>query len=116
MSGNGDGGRRCGMEWRGGVEVIVGEGQWDRARIAVEWRGVRRRGREAEVGQKRCPFPCQVSFRTKERLELAHSDLCRPMTPATPGGWFYFLLLVDDISWYMWVVLMDTKEAAVDAI
>ncbi|XP_066360890.1 uncharacterized protein [Miscanthus floridulus] len=56
------------------------------------------------------------SFRAKQKLELVHADLCRPVTPATPGGWGYFLLLVDDMSHYMWVVLLDTKAVAADAI
>jgi hypothetical protein len=38
------------------------------------------------------------------------------MTPATPRGRRFFLLLIDDVSRYMWVVLLDTKTAAVDAI
>jgi hypothetical protein len=38
------------------------------------------------------------------------------MTPATPGGWRFFLLLVDDVSRYMWVVLLDTKAVAADVI
>jgi transposase InsO family protein len=45
-----------------------------------------------------------------------HGDLCGPVTPATPGGRHYFLLLVDDVSRYMWVVLLGTKGAAADAI
>jgi hypothetical protein len=38
------------------------------------------------------------------------------VTPATPRGRRYFLLLVDDVSRYMWVVLLDAKAAAADAI
>jgi hypothetical protein len=34
----------------------------------------------------------------------------------TPGGWRYFLLLVDDASRFMWVILLPTKAAVVDAI
>jgi transposase InsO family protein len=45
-----------------------------------------------------------------------HGDLCDPMTPATPGGRHFFLLLIDDVFRYMWAVLLDTKTAAVDAI
>ena len=45
-----------------------------------------------------------------------HGDLCGPVTPATPGGWRFFLLLVDDVSRYMWAVLLDTKVVATDAI
>ncbi|XP_034594666.1 uncharacterized protein [Setaria viridis] len=48
--------------------------------------------------QRRLPFPQQASFRAKERLELVHGDLCGPVTPATPGGRRYFLLLVDNLS------------------
>jgi len=66
--------------------------------------------------QRRLPFPRQASFRAKEKLELMHGDLCGPVTPATPGGRRYFLLLVDDASRYMWAVLLDTKGAAADAI
>jgi hypothetical protein len=51
--------------------------------------------------QRQLPFPQQSSFRAKERLELVHEDLCGPVTPATPRGRRYFLLLVDDLSRYM---------------
>jgi transposase InsO family protein len=57
-----------------------------------------------------------LSFRAKERLELVHGDLCGPVTPATPGGRRYFLLLIDDLSRYMWVVVIGTKGEATDAI
>jgi hypothetical protein len=64
---------------------------------------------------RRLPFPHQASFYVKEKLELVHGDLYDPVTPATPGGWHYFLL-VDDVPRYMWAVLLDAKAAAVDAI
>jgi transposase InsO family protein len=66
--------------------------------------------------QRRLPFPQQSSFRAKERLELVHGDLCGPVTPATPGGRRYFLLLVDDLSRYRWVVLLGSKGEAADVI
>jgi transposase InsO family protein len=66
--------------------------------------------------QRRLPFPQQSSFRAKERLELVYGDLCGPVTPATPGGRRYFLLLVDDLSRYMWVVILGSKGEAADAI
>jgi hypothetical protein len=62
--------------------------------------------------QRRLPFPQQSSFRAKERLKLVHEDLCGPVTPATPGGQRYFLLLVDDLSRYMWVVLLGTRTSS----
>ena len=45
-----------------------------------------------------------------------HGDLCGPVTPATPGGRRYFLLLVDDLSRYMWVMVLGSKGEAADAI
>jgi hypothetical protein len=66
--------------------------------------------------QRRLPFPQQSSFRAKERLELMHGDLCGPVTPATPGGRRYFLLLIDDLSRYMWVVVLSSKGETADAI
>jgi hypothetical protein len=44
-----------------------------------------------------------------------HGDLCGPVTPATPGGRCYFLLLIDDLSRYMWVVVLGSKGEAVEA-
>jgi transposase InsO family protein len=43
-------------------------------------------------------------------------DLCGPVTPATPGGRCYFMLLIDDLSCYMWVVVLGSKGEAADAI
>jgi transposase InsO family protein len=45
-----------------------------------------------------------------------HRDLCGPVTPATPRGRRYFLLLIDDLSRYMWVVALGSKGEATDAI
>jgi transposase InsO family protein len=45
-----------------------------------------------------------------------HGDLCGPVTPATPEGRRYFLLLVDDLSRYMWIVVLGSKREAADAI
>jgi hypothetical protein len=38
------------------------------------------------------------------------------VTSATLGGRRYFLLLVDDLSRYMWVVVLGRKGEAVNAI
>jgi transposase InsO family protein len=45
-----------------------------------------------------------------------HGDLCGPVTPVTLGGRCYFLLLIDDLSRYMWVVVLGSKGEAVNAI
>jgi transposase InsO family protein len=66
--------------------------------------------------QRWLPFPQQSSFRANEWLELVHGDLCGLVTPATPEGRRYFLLLVDNLSRYMWVVVLGSKGEAADAI
>lgn len=66
--------------------------------------------------QHRNPFPRQASFRAEEKLQLVHGDLCGPITPATPGGKNYFLLLVDDMSRFMWIVLLRSKDEAIAAV
>jgi transposase InsO family protein len=45
-----------------------------------------------------------------------HEDLCGPVTPATPGGRRYFLLLIDDLSRYMWVMILSSKGEVANAI
>jgi hypothetical protein len=66
--------------------------------------------------QRRRPFPQKAQYRAEDPLELVHADLCGPVTPATPGGRRYFLLMVDDASRFMWVALLSTKDAAADAV
>jgi hypothetical protein len=61
-------------------------------------------------------FPKQSKYRADKTLELVHGDLCGPVKPATPGGRRYFLLLVDDATRYMWVVLLTAKSEASSAI
>ena len=45
-----------------------------------------------------------------------HGDLYGPMTLATSRGRCFFLLLINDMSRYMWAVLLNTKAIAADAI
>jgi hypothetical protein len=66
--------------------------------------------------QRRTPFPCQAKFRAESVLELVHGDICGPITPTTLSGNRYFILLVDDVSRFMWVKAPATKDAAVAAI
>jgi transposase InsO family protein len=69
------------------------------------------------VGKQRCaPFPAANKFRAARQLELVHADLCGPVTPPTAGGKKLFLLVVDDMSTYMWLVLLATKDEAAAAI
>jgi hypothetical protein len=61
-------------------------------------------------------FLQQSSFRAKECLELMHGDMCGPVTLATPGERCYFLMLIDDLSRYMWVVVLSSKGETADTI
>jgi hypothetical protein len=65
--------------------------------------------------QRRATFLTVAKFYAEEKLELVHGDLCGPVMPATPGGKRYFFLLVDDVSRYMWLVLLATKDEALAA-
>jgi hypothetical protein len=62
--------------------------------------------------QRRVPFPTKSSFRADEALELVHGDLCGPIKPSTPGGKTMFLLMVDDMSRYMWLIPLSAKSDA----
>ena len=64
--------------------------------------------------QHRIPFPQASNFRAEKGLELVHADLCGHITPKTPGGCSYFLLVVDDYSRYMWVEMLKSKDQALD--
>jgi len=65
---------------------------------------------------RRTLFLSEAKYHAQDPLELIHGDLCGPITSATPGGRCYFLLMVDDATWYMWVVLLTTNDATADAI
>lgn len=62
------------------------------------------------------PFPEKAEYQAERALELVHGDLCGPITPPTRGGKKMFLLLVDDFSRFMWIVLLSSKDQAADAI
>jgi hypothetical protein len=61
-------------------------------------------------------FPKQSKYHADKALELVHDDLCGPVKPTALGGRRYFLLLVDDATRYMWVVLLTAKYEASSAI
>jgi hypothetical protein len=61
---------------------------------------------------RRASFPHQALNRADDVLELVHADLCGPISPPTPAGKRYFLLLVDDKSRFMWLRLLTTKDEA----
>jgi transposase InsO family protein len=66
----------------------------------------------ASLANRRAWFPSQAHRRAESILELVHDNLCGLITPSTPSGNKYFLLLVDDLSRYMWVRLLSSKDQA----
>ena len=66
--------------------------------------------------QRRLPFLKVAKYHAADALDLVHSDLCGPITPATNGGRRYFLLFMDDCSRYMWLQLLMSKDEAAAAI
>jgi transposase InsO family protein len=65
---------------------------------------------------RRAPFPAKAKYRVGAALDLVHGDLCGPISPATPAGRRFFLLLVDDATKYMWLTLITAKSDAASAI
>jgi hypothetical protein len=62
--------------------------------------------------QRQHAFPAAAAaYRAQNQLELVHGDLCGRVTPATPAGNHYILLLVDDATRFMWAVLLPSKDA-----
>ncbi|KAK1662800.1 hypothetical protein QYE76_050959 [Lolium multiflorum] len=55
-------------------------------------------------------------FRASDTLELLHTDMCGPISPQTFSGKKYFLLVVDDCTRYMWIVLIKSKDEALLAL
>lgn len=66
--------------------------------------------------QHRQPFSVVSRFHASHSLELMHMDLCGLIMPETPGGKRLFLLVVDDKSRYMWLILLASNNQAVAAI
>jgi hypothetical protein len=66
--------------------------------------------------QRRTPFLSQARRWADSVLELIHGDLCGPIALAIPSGNKYFVLLVDDLSHFMWIWLLSTKDQAPSVI
>jgi hypothetical protein len=66
--------------------------------------------------QRRTSFLDQALWHAGCTVELVHGDLYKPITPATPSGNLYFLLIVDDQSRYMWISTLVSKDQAAVAI
>ena len=54
------------------------------------------------------PFNAK-GYRTKDLLELVHSDMCGPMSIQAGGGFEYFMTFIEDYSRFGYVYLMKWK-------
>jgi hypothetical protein len=55
------------------------------------------------------PFP-NNNNRSKEILDLIHSDVCGPMPVKSLGGSLYYVIFIDDYSRKTWLYLLKTKD------
>ena len=55
-------------------------------------------------------FPTSGSKRTKEPLDLVHSDVCGKVNAKSLGGAEYFLTFIDDFTHYTWVYVLKKKS------
>ena len=56
------------------------------------------------------PFLINQAWRTNEKLQLVHIDICGPMSVASYGGSKYFLLFIDDYTRFCWVYFLQQKS------
>nr|GFB02645.1 retrovirus-related Pol polyprotein from transposon TNT 1-94 [Tanacetum cinerariifolium] len=56
------------------------------------------------------------AFASNKPLYLFHMDLCGPMRVQSINGKRYVLVVVDDYSWYTWVLFLYSKDEASEVI
>ena len=59
-------------------------------------------------------FQSSGSTRSKELLDLVHSDVCGKMNAKSIGGTEYFLTFIDDSTRYVWVYPLKQKSEVFD--
>ena len=80
-------------------------------------KGMPKLSHSTEVTTKGCardknakkPFH-QSESRAKEILALMHSDLCEPMSVASPSVFLYYVICIDDCSIKTCIYLLKPKE------
>lgn len=60
--------------------------------------------------QSRGIIPKKAVWRSMKRLELVHTDLCGPITPASQSGKRYVLVFIDDFTRKTWVYFLKNKS------
>ncbi|KAH9687063.1 hypothetical protein KPL70_014633 [Citrus sinensis] len=65
--------------------------------------------------QHRKSIPKKSLWRATHKLQLVHSDLCGPITPASSSGKRYLITFIDDYSRKVWVSFLSEKSHALEA-
>ncbi|KAG8481238.1 hypothetical protein CXB51_026069 [Gossypium anomalum] len=65
--------------------------------------------------QARLPFPIDQAWRTREKLELVHSDICGPMKTPSLNGSKYFVLFINDLTKFCWIFFLKQKSDVFEA-
>ena len=60
--------------------------------------------------QHRQPFPTNSLWRVKEKFELVHIDVYRPMKTESLSKNQYFVLFIDDLTRMTWVYFVNKKS------
>uniref|UniRef100_A0A1X7TBC3 Integrase catalytic domain-containing protein n=1 Tax=Amphimedon queenslandica TaxID=400682 RepID=A0A1X7TBC3_AMPQE len=64
--------------------------------------------------QHKNSYPSHAQRRSKEALELIHSDVCGKINAKSLSGGEYFLIFTDDKSRYVWVYIIKNKSEVFD--
>lgn len=64
--------------------------------------------------QTKRPFKAHLQMRSKERLQVVHSDVCGPVETPTLSGNRYFVTFVDEFSRMTWVFLTKFKSEVLE--
>ncbi|UYV73840.1 hypothetical protein LAZ67_11001074, partial [Cordylochernes scorpioides] len=60
--------------------------------------------------QTRLPFQKESFTRSREPLELVHTDICGPMRTKSLGGALYFSTFIDDFSGFIFTFIMKSRS------
>lgn len=55
-------------------------------------------------------FKHVLSTKSREKLELVHSNVCIPFEVRSNGGNHYFLTFIYEFNRYMWIYLIERKS------
>ena len=63
---------------------------------------------------RRKPHYSLKSIKSKEKLQLVHTDICGPMQTQSLGGSRYFITFTDDYSCYCSTYFLKSKSEALE--